>query len=199
MNPTVLAQIYATNRYLSDPMLLQRDRQYYTQLPAAQQALIQQAMYIQQQQMLMQPQRAILPVNYPANYQGPQPPNPYVGRLTSRPAMGAWCRSSIPSSRRHISRTRSISSSYGQYQQPYMPNHGWQYPQPAQGSQQTKRLLNESIDPSQREWAALALGSCDHHSAAIMRASCRPCSNPPARTRPPWFASVVSTPCHEGR
>ena len=79
MHPAVLSGIYATNPYLSNPMLMQRDRQMYDQLPAPQQALMQQAYYIQQQQMLMQPQRPILPVGYPANYQGPQPPNPFAG------------------------------------------------------------------------------------------------------------------------
>ncbi len=125
MNPAVLSRVYATNPYLANPMMMQNDRQYYDQLPAAQQALMQQAYYIQQQQMLMQPQRPILPVGYPANYQGPQPPNPVAGANQPNVAQAYYQQPPYPQFQYQV---------YTQYQQyppyPYAPYYGWPQNQP---------------------------------------------------------------------
>jgi hypothetical protein len=180
MNPNVLAQLYATNPYLSNAALLQRDQQYLTQLSPGQQTLVRQAVYIQQQQMQMQQQRPMAQMNYPNNYQGPLPPDPFR-------------------SNQGVTQVQYQPYPYypvyqPQYQNPqYSPYAAWQAQQ-MQYTQSTLRLLTEAPNPDQREWAALALARCDWRwNPQIVGALIKSADADPAAT---VRASCVTTLSH---
>lgn len=139
VNQAMMAQAYAQNPYLTNPAMLHQGIQQFAQLPAAQQAMVQQALFYQQQTFMLQQQALFLQQQqtmmrnpgYPANYGGPQPPNPVTAAHGYAPVAQA---------------------SYGQTQ----PYAGQQQSQAVQNPsvQQLISVLIESPYPAQREWAA---------------------------------------------
>ena len=188
-NPILLAQLQATNPYLANPAMMQYAMQNMNQLPPPQQQLLQQAIYVQQQQSMMQPQRPVLPTNYPANYQGPLPPNPFVG--ANQPGWSLAQAHYQQPGYAPYPQYQQYPQQYQPYAQPY-PQQYQQYYQPQvqqpQNAQQVGKILIESEFPAQREWAAATLGyyeyrgnpqvvpllilAAERDKSALVRAAC---------------------------
>ncbi len=173
VNPALLAQIYAANPFLVNPVLLQQGIQNFGLLPPQQRDLVQQALMVQHQTVLQQSQAMYLqqqqlmtgrpgaPNAYPVSYPMPNPvmlpgpapgamPTPYAPVPAPAPAPGV---------------------------QPVDHRSEWQS---GPNVQPLLRTLTESTYPAEREAAANSLASFQVGNPQVLQALLQAARQDPA-------------------